>query len=116
MLTTTEYRDQVAADMREAVLQARVEQHARALGWLAYHTHDSRRSAAGFPDLVLVHAGQRRTLFRELKTQRGRVSPAQADWLRALVLAGEDAAVWRPADLLSGHVDDQLRSPAVEHT
>lgn len=111
MLTTEEYRDQQAAEMRESVLQLRVEQHARALGWLAYHTHDSRRSAAGFPDLVLVHAGQRRTLFRELKTQRGRVSTAQADWLRRLTLAGQDAAVWRPADLVSGAIVAQLQPP-----
>lgn len=68
-------RAQLAADMKEAVLQAQIEQLARTLGWLVYHTHDSRRSQAGFPDLVLVHARQRRVLWRELKTQKGRVRP-----------------------------------------
>lgn len=111
MLTAAEYRDQEAAAMREAVLQMRVEQHARTLGWLAYHTHDSRRSAAGFPDLVLVHDRQARVLYRELKTARGRVSPDQQRWLTALAAAGQDAAVWRPADLISGRVLDELTPP-----
>lgn len=101
-------RAQLAADMKEAVLQAQIEQLARTLGWLVYHTHDSRRSQAGFPDLVLVHARQRRVLWRELKTQKGRVRPEQRDWLDALTRAGEDAAIWRPSDLIEGRVTQEL--------
>lgn len=59
-------------------------------------THDSRRSPAGFPDLVLVHPIKRRTIFRELKAMKGRVSAAQVQWLDALASAGQDAGVWRP--------------------
>lgn len=36
--------------------QAWVEDAARMNGWLPYHTRDSRKSAEGFPDLVLLRA------------------------------------------------------------
>lgn len=38
----------------EKEFQAQVLDLARLTGWLCYHPHDSRRSAPGFPDLVLV--------------------------------------------------------------
>ena len=76
---------------------------------LGYHTHDSRRSEPGFPDLVLVSSKHRRVLFRELKTDKGRVSPEQRRWIDGLTAAGADAGVWRPADLRSGRVTKELR-------
>lgn len=39
---------------------------ARLNGWLVYHTHDSRRSAEGFPDLVMLRLS--RMVVAELKT------------------------------------------------
>jgi hypothetical protein len=45
----------------------------------------------GFPDLVLARDGE--VLFRELKTDRGRLTEAQRHSLE--VLGGE---VWRPND------------------
>ena len=67
------------------------------LGWLVYHTHDSRRSAAGFPDLVFVRG--ERLIVAELKTERGRVSNAQSAWLAALdAISGIETYVWRPND------------------
>ena len=54
---------------------------------------------AGFPDLVLAHPGRGELLFRELKSKRGRLTPAQSAWLETLHAAGADVAVWRPADL-----------------
>lgn len=79
--------------MTEAEFQQTIIEAARLLGWKVYHTHDSRRSEPGFPDLVLV---KDRVMFREVKTDEGTVSPAQRDWLSLLSLAGEDASVWRP--------------------
>lgn len=52
---------------------------------------------AGWPDLVLVHP-VRGVLFRELKTDRGRVSPHQRVWIDWLEAAGVDVGVWRPRD------------------
>lgn len=79
----------------EKAWQAVVLDLARALGWRAYHTHDSRRSAAGFPDLVLVRD---RVIFAELKTATGRLSADQQVWLHELEHAGADVHIWRPSD------------------
>ena len=65
---------------------------ARAKGWSRrYHTHDSRRSDRGFPDWVLVHPGQRRVLFLELKGFGGDASDEQRAWLADLDTAGMEA-------------------------
>jgi hypothetical protein len=81
---------------RERDFQSAVCQLAKTLGCIVYHTHDSRRSEPGFPDLVIV--GRRGFMFRELKTQQGYVSDAQQMWLDKLTAAKADAAVWRPSD------------------
>ena len=40
--------------MSERDFQGQVISMAEALGWLVYHTYDSRHSKAGFPDLNMV--------------------------------------------------------------
>lgn len=89
-----------AADERqtEKGFQADVIRCAKRLGWMCYHTHDSRKSTPGFPDLVLVHPIQRRLLVRELKTCTGTPTYEQEAWLAAFIVAGVDAGVWRPGD------------------
>lgn len=95
----------------EKTFQGQVQQLARMTGWKAYHTYDSRRSEPGFPDLVLAHPS-RGVLYRELKTATGRVSPHQRAWLDLLKTAGADADIWRPADLESGRIGDELMGRA----
>lgn len=80
----------------EADLQAKILQLAGYQGWLAYHTHDSRRSQEGFPDLVLVRAP--RLIFAELKSMRGSMSPAQYVWLDELDRTPAEVYIWRPCD------------------
>ena len=76
---------------------SQVVQLARLCGWMVYHTHDSRGSAAGFPDLVLVRPP--RLLTVELKSARGRLPPAQREWLEVLEKCRQvEVYVWRPAD------------------
>ena len=82
--------------MTEAVFQRQVIELARLCGWLVYHTHDSRKSAAGFPDLVLVRG--RRCVFAELKSDVGKPSADQVTWLTALQAAEEETYLWRPTD------------------
>ena len=69
--------------------------------WLVYHTYDSRRSQAGFPDLVLVKKKQ--LIFAELKTNKGRLRPEQREWLDMIGLMADDCTnvgiyLWRPSD------------------
>jgi|1_EtaG_2_1085319.scaffolds.fasta_scaffold59861_1 hypothetical protein len=66
-------------------------------GWMVYHTYDSRRSTAGFPDLVLVKPPV--VIFAELKTEKGTPSTAQDEWLEKLGLCTElSVHLWRPSN------------------
>lgn len=94
----------------ERVFQSQVLQLCKWLGLLAYHTHDSRRSQPGYPDLTIV--GPCGVVFAELKTETGRVSPAQQQWLDALAAAGLDAYVWRPSHLHDGVIQERLEALA----
>ena len=97
----------MAAAMSEAQLQDAVMGLADVFGLRVHHETDSRRSRAGFPDLVIVG---RRVLFVELKRQDGRVRPEQRAWLEALTAAeGVTAVVWRPSALLDGTIQTTLR-------
>jgi hypothetical protein len=83
--------------MSEAAWQAQVIELAKLHGWRVYHTYDSRRSNAGFPDLVCVKPG--RLIVAELKRDGGRLTAEQQAWLAAFEAAGIEAWVWRPRDI-----------------
>ena len=83
----------------EKAFMNKVVRAASMLGWSPYHTHDSRRSHPGWPDLVLIEPiKQRRVLFAEIKAEKGKVTAEQDWWLRALRACGEEAYLWRPSD------------------
>lgn len=50
----------------------------------------------GWPDITIAHRGKGKLLFRELKSEAGKVSPEQVAWIADLRAGGADAAVWRP--------------------
>jgi len=59
---------------------------------------------AGFPDLVLCHKGKGRLIFAELKTEKGKLSAKQNEWIDDLRWCEEKyscvvACVWRPSDI-----------------
>lgn len=81
--------------LTERQFQQRITDLCDVLGLAWYHTHDSRRSPSGFPDLVIVG---KRTIFVELKSEKGRITPAQRGWLQNLKESGEWTALWRPSD------------------
>ena len=87
----------------EAEFQQAVVELAELCGWLVYHTYDSRRSAPGFPDLVL--ARQNVLLFWELKVSKGRATPAQRGWLDALKATGANVDVLYPEDWAAIEID-----------
>lgn len=82
--------------MTEAGLQENIIDLVGYAGGLVYHTHDSRRSEPGFPDLVIV--GPHGVLFRELKSATGYLTSEQVRWVGRLKAAGADVTVWRPGD------------------
>lgn len=103
--------------MIEADLQVAVIEIARFLGWRVAHFRPALTSKGwrtpvsadgkGFPDLFMVR--RERVLAVELKGDRGRVTPEQADWLRALSDAGVEVAMWMPYHLDDGSVERVLR-------
>ena len=96
-MTVEQFREEAARQLTEDAWQAIVISQAKARGWRVYHTFDSRRSTAGYPDLTLVRPP--RVLFVELKTAAGRLTPAQLDWIGDLRHChGVEAHVWRPGD------------------
>lgn len=107
--------------MTEREFQRTVIATARHLGWRVAHfgaaTVRSGRvltpvlaDGAGFPDLVLV---RERIVYVELKSAKGRLSPRQREWMRALLEAGQEAYVWRASDWQDGTIESVLRAKAV---
>lgn len=89
-------RDLLLAMETEDQFQAWLVGAAEAVGWSWHHETDSRRTRAGWPDLVLWRP--RDFLIAELKTERGRVSPEQHKVIAGLAAAGIEVHVWRPRD------------------
>lgn len=88
-------RSKRVAGERERTWQATVERWARARGWWAYHTNDSRRSEPGFPDLVMI---RERVVYAELKRRGESLRPEQVMVLGLLRGAGAEAYAWWPDD------------------
>ena len=83
-------------ETEKGFLQA-IRELARALNYLEYHTFSSINSPHGFPDLVLMKPP--RLLVVEVKTEKGRLTPAQRMWLDAFRgCPAVEVFVWRPSD------------------
>lgn len=92
----------------EAAWQVQVQNLATYYGWKHYHAPDNRpvRSASGrvqkqsvvpgFPDLLLIRVPE--IVIAELKTDKGRVTPEQNEWLEQFRACGIEAHIWRPKD------------------
>jgi hypothetical protein len=91
--------------MTEAQLQAAVLDMCKLFGLAAYHPWISVRSEKGWPDLAICG---RRLLFRELKNDTNKTTAAQLEWGLRLGDAGQSWDVWRPADLRSGRIQNEL--------
>ena len=102
-----------SAAMTESDLLSAVRQLARLTGWRCYHTRYSLGSDPGFPDLVMVRLG--RLVIAELKSDRGKLTPAQQEWLDDLAeVEGRTGGVvevhlWTPEDWLGGAIEETLR-------
>ncbi len=91
-MTTTALRT-----LTEAQFQRQVVDLAELYGYRCHHPWISIHSSSGWPDIALFRPG--RFLLAELKTQRGKLSPAQHDTIDLLRLAGVEVHIWRPSQL-----------------
>ena len=84
----------VFAGVSEKELQSAIVEAMGYMGWRTYHTHDSRRSNPGFPDVVGVKGS--RLIFLELKSEKGKTPkwshpvhiPYRMVWLLELLQHG----------------------------
>lgn len=96
----------------EKEFQAAVVQAFRLHGWKVFHPYDSRRSEPGFPDLTML-TPRGRVVFAELKSDKGRVTDAQEEWLDWVNAGTVEGYLWRPADwpqievVLAGQVPEE---------
>lgn len=103
-------RRKLAAAMSEDELQENIRELCADLGLPVQHIHDSRRCwLPGWPDLTIFGT---RVLYRELKAERGSLSPAQRQVGSYITRAGGDWAVYQPRDLMSGVIRGQLEAIA----
>ncbi len=90
--------------LTEAAFTRMVLRFARLHGWQSSHFRPAMlkngqwRTAVsgdgkGFPDIVLV---RERVIFIELKTESGKLSPEQEQWIAVLKKAKQEVYVWRP--------------------
>ena len=86
----------LSPEIKEKAFEQQVHQLARLYGWRYYHTWRSLHSVSGFPDCVFVKG--KRVIYAELKTEKGKVTPEQQDWLDALTAAGQEVYLWRPSE------------------
>jgi len=96
-MTLSKGRLLLLAQVPEKEWRQQVVLWAKRAGWRVYWTWTSLHSPPGFPDLVLCRPP--RLLFAELKTESGRLSSAQDEWLWDLGQCDQvEAYVWRPHD------------------
>jgi hypothetical protein len=87
-------------------LDAHLRQMMAVRGLWGYHTRNSIGAQRGWPDWVIL--GPCGSIFAELKSERGTLSPDQRHVGSMLTRAGHQWVVWRPRDLLDGTIDRQL--------
>ena len=85
----------------ERDFQKTVLDMARFFGWKDYFSWSSLHSPRGFPDLVLARErdGVVRLVFVELKSEKGKLTEAQCEWLDLLAkVPGVEAHCFKPSD------------------
>ena len=80
----------------ERDLREQIRDLCKFFGWRMYFSWTSLHSPGGFPDLVLVRDSV--ILAVELKSEKGKLTPEQEEWLLALSKAGVKTFIWRPSD------------------
>lgn len=93
---TTISADEFRATQSEKAWQAVVVDLACVHGWVAVHFRQMVGNPAGYPDLMLFRGEE--VILAELKTETGRVSRRQQEWIDKLAAVGTTVHVWRPSE------------------
>lgn len=91
----------------EALFTQQVLQLASALNWRSAHFRPAMTSQGwrtpvqgdgkGFFDLVLIRTP--RVIFAELKSERGKLSPEQVEWMESVAGCPTENYTWKPNQL-----------------
>lgn len=81
----------------EKDLQRRALDLLHATGWWTFCDRLAVRSDPGWLDVTAVHTGMQRTIFIEVKTERGKLRTGQEMWLMVHQKAGNETFILRPS-------------------
>jgi hypothetical protein len=85
--------------MTEKEWSAQFKQLFELYGWKGYHPYLSIHSERGWPDWSLINLAQKRVIFVELKTEKGKLSESQIRWQGYLASCGQEWYCLRPSDI-----------------
>jgi hypothetical protein len=92
-------RSAILASMSEKEFQRAVVKTLKRQGWRVFVVPDMRKTLAGLPDLLAIHARHHILLAWELKATKTRVTDMQLATLATLAFVpGVDARIVRPKD------------------
>ena len=83
----------------EKDLREQIRDLCKLFGWTMYFSWTSIHSPRGFPDLVLANPEKKRIIFAELKSEDGKVTETQREWLNALTACDQEVYLWRPSNI-----------------
>ncbi len=86
-------------EITEKDFECQIKELAVLYHWKYYHTWTSIHSPRGFVDVVM--AREERLIFAELKSEQGKVTTYQQEWIEALKETGAEVYLWRPSDFNS---------------
>lgn len=84
----------------EADLREQIRTLCNLYGWKIYFTFNSRHSPGGFPDLVLALPDEGRVIYAELKSNNGKLTTSQVEWIEALRACEKEVYIWKPDDIV----------------
>lgn len=96
----------------ERDLREQVRDLCKLFGWKLYFSWTSIHSPRGFPDLVLANPEQKRVIYAELKSEKGKLTEYQREWLETLEACGQEVYLLRPADI--DNFVEVLREPVAQ--
>jgi len=83
----------------EKDLREQIRTLCKLFGWRFLFTWTSIHSPKGMLDLFLINAEQKRVIFAELKSEKGKMTPEQQQVFDELKACGQEVYLWRPGDI-----------------